>query len=158
MSQITKAMHPTHISIYQGLQTRDCLWKWQKIRIEDYRWRPLLISRFVEKRCHLQLGIRQKWIQHKTDHMEPTNEVLFFKNAYRSLSWAIFQLFVLTILICDTSMKLCFHDYTTNFLTSFINSSLPHNIIRYQNSSHSIWCSILHDMIHYYDYFTSPPA
>ena len=42
------------------------------------------------KRCHLQLGIRQKWIQHKKIHIETTNEVLFLKNAYRSLSRAIF--------------------------------------------------------------------
>ena len=33
-------------------------------------------------------------------HIETTNEVLFLKNAYRSLSRAIFKIFVLTIRIC----------------------------------------------------------
>ena len=61
MSQIIKAMHLKYISIYQGPQTKKMTKKW----IADIRWQPFWILRFVEKQCHLQLGIRQKWIQHK---------------------------------------------------------------------------------------------
>ena len=32
-------------------------------------------------------------------HIEPTNEVILLKNAYKSLSRAIFQFFVLTIMV-----------------------------------------------------------
>ena len=65
MSQIIKTMHLKYISIYQGLQTKKLYMKMTKIWIADVRWQPFWLLWFVEKRCSLQLGIRQKWIQHK---------------------------------------------------------------------------------------------
>ena len=75
---------------------RNCIRKLQKMWIEYVRWRPFWILRFVGKRCHLQLGIWQKWIQHKIAY-KSNKWSIFLKNAYRSLSRAIFQFFVLTI-------------------------------------------------------------
>ena len=65
MSQIIKTMHLKYISKYQGFQTKELYTKMTKIWIADVWWQPFLILRIVGKRCHLQLGIRQKWIQHK---------------------------------------------------------------------------------------------
>ena len=62
--------------IYQGLQTKKLYTKMTKIWFADVKWQPFWIWRFVGKRCHLQLGIRQKWIQHK--------------NSYRNNKWSTF--------------------------------------------------------------------
>ena len=44
-------------------------------------------------------------------HIETTNEVLFLKNAYRSLSRAIFQVFVLTISVADDKVMVVLNVY-----------------------------------------------
>ena len=93
MSQIIKSMHLKYISIFQGPRTKKLYMKMTKIWIADVRGQPFWILRFVGKRCHLQLGIWQKWIKHKKNHIETINEVPFHKNTYWSLSRAIFHFF-----------------------------------------------------------------
>ena len=104
MSQILKAMHLKYIFIYQGLQTKKLYKKMTKIWIADVKWQPIWIFRFMEKRCHLQLGIRQKWIQHKKSYRN-NKWSTFPQNAYRSISRAIFQVmkqwYELYVLLCS---------------------------------------------------------
>ena len=76
MSQIIKSMNLKYISAYQRLQTKKLYTKITKIWLAYVRWRPFWILRFVGKRCHLQFGIRQKWVQHK--------------NSYRNNKWSTF--------------------------------------------------------------------
>ena len=65
VSQIIKTIHLKYICKYQWHQTKRLNAISTKIWIANVRWQPFWILRFVGKRCHLQLGIRQKWIQHK---------------------------------------------------------------------------------------------
>ena len=69
----------------------------KKISTEYVQWRPFWILRFVGTRCHLQLGIRLKWIQHKIfikkQHMKyfsskmPTG--LYLELYFDFLSWLL---------------------------------------------------------------------
>ena len=56
------------------------------------------------KRCYLQLGTWQNWSQHK-NHLENTNEVLFFKNAY-SFDF-IYDSILILVLTNMTAEHLC---------------------------------------------------
>ena len=62
---VSDHQNKANIFLYMRVSTqRHFIRKWQKIWIEYVRWRPFWIVRFVGKWCHLQLGIRQNWIQH----------------------------------------------------------------------------------------------
>ena len=106
MSQTIIARHLKYISIYQGLQTKklyssfklNCIRKWQK----NMNWICPMTANLNFMICGKMVSFTA-WHTAEMDsaqtfHIESTNEVLFLKNAYRSLSRAIFQFFVLTII------------------------------------------------------------
>ena len=97
ISQIPKAMHPIYISIYQGLQTKKLYMK--MTRNTNWKCPMAAILNFTICRKTVSLTAWHTAEMDSTEkiHIEPINEVLFLKNAYRSLFRAIFQFFVLTI-------------------------------------------------------------
>ena len=91
ISQIPKAMHPTYISIYQGFQTKKLYMKMTR----NTNWKCAMAAILNFTICRKTVSLTA-WHTAKMDsaekiHIEPINEVLFLKNAYRSLFRAIFQ-------------------------------------------------------------------
>ena len=92
-----QARHLKYISIYQGLQTK----KFCKKMTKNMNWICPMMAILNFSICGKTVSFTA-WHTAEMDsaqnfHIETTNEVLFLKNAYRSLSRALFQFFVLTI-------------------------------------------------------------
>ena len=106
MSQIIKARHVKYIFIYQGLRTKKLYTKMAK----NINWicpmTAILNFTICGKTLSLTAWHTAEMYSAQHFHLETTNEVLFLNNAYRSLSRAIFQCFVLTIIKNETSNEI----------------------------------------------------
>ena len=92
MSQIIKARHLKYTSIYQDLQTRKFYTKiTKKYELNMSDDGHFEFYNLWENGIIYSLAYGRNGVSTKNFHIETTNEVLFLKNAYRSLSRAIFQ-------------------------------------------------------------------
>ena len=89
------------ISIYQGLQTKKLYTKMTKNMNWIYPMPAILNFTICGKTVSFTAWHTAEMDSAQNFHVETTNEVLFLKNAYRSLSRAIFHFFVLTIMMPD---------------------------------------------------------
>ena len=97
MSQIIKARHLKYNSIHQGLQTKKLYTKMTKNMNWICPMTAILNFTICGKTVSFTAWHTAEMNSAQNFHIETTNEVFFLKNAYRSLSRAIFQYFVLTI-------------------------------------------------------------
>ena len=75
---------------------RNCIRKWQKNMNWICRMAAILNFTICGKTVSFTAWHTAEMDSAQNFHIETTNEVLFLKNAYRSLSRAIFKIFVLT--------------------------------------------------------------
>ena len=86
----------SNIFLYiRGPKPRNCIWKWQKYELQmsddsHFEFYDLWGNGAIYSLAYGRNGFSTKI------HIETINERLFPKNAYRSLSRAVFQFFVLT--------------------------------------------------------------
>ena len=86
MSQIIKARHLKYTSIYQGLQTKKLYTKMTKKMIWIYPTTAILNFTICGKTVSFTTWHTAEMDSAPNFHIETTNEVLFLKNAYKSLS------------------------------------------------------------------------